>query len=291
MHTIRKIDFFGGMHGQYLELVINHAIDQNDYDITQNQFFHTGACHLKNSSDGYVPITRCSHYSAYGHRFGEDDFVVRITSAPEDMLICVTNSFLRAGDQMLDIDHLEQDTYHKMSCLPKLGSFLKTLTDRYGVRRSYPRHILRHYFYSMFAIPEHGLDMFNHWLPANRVHEFRFASFFSFEKFYQELQSVAKFFNLEFRPSADMIVLHENFLRLNQGWHSHIKCSKIIESIIKQENIPLDLNIVEESWIGWRISQIFNIYDLDCTQKENFPEETSIIIREIAQHYEKRPSC
>jgi hypothetical protein len=291
MHTIRKIDFFGGLHGNYLELVVNHAIDQNDYDITDNQFLDTGACHLKSYSKSYVPITRCGHYSSWQQNFNDHDFVVRITAAPEDMLIAVTNSFLRAGNQMLDIDHLEQDTYHKMFCLPKLRSFLRTLTDRYGIRRSYPRHILRHYFYSMFAVPECGLHMYNRWLPANHFHEFQFSSFFSFEKFYQELQSVANFFNLEFLPSADMIVLHENFLRVNQGWHSHIKCSNIIESIIRQKNIPLDLNIVEESWINWKITQIFNIYDLDCTQKEKFPEETSIIIREIAQHYQERSTC
>lgn len=291
MHTIRKIDFFGGLHGHYLELVINHAIDRNDYDITNHQFSTTGACHLKNYNQSYVPITQCNHYSHWNQNFDEHDFVVRITSEPEDMLIAVTNSFLRAGDQILDIDHLEQDTYHKMSHLPKLGSFLKTLTDHHGIQQCYPRHILRNYFYSMFAVPEYGLDIFNRWLPANYVHEFRFASFFSFGKFYQELQSVAKFFQLEFLPSAALIVLHENFLRLNQGWHSHVKCSKIIESLIKQENIRLDLNIVEESWINWKIAQIFNVYDLDCTQKENFPRETSIIIQEIAQHYQKRDPC
>jgi hypothetical protein len=207
------------------------------------------------------------------------------------MLIAVTNSFLRAGNLVLDIDHLDQDTYSKMSNLPKLRLFLKNLIDNHGLRQCYPRHILRHYFYSMFAVPECGIDMFNHWLPANHVHEFRFSSFFSFDKFYQELQSVAKFFNLEFLPSSDLVVLHENFLRVNQGWHSHNKCSKIIESIIKQKNIQLDLNIIEEAWISWKIAQIFNIYDLDCMQQEQFPKETSTVIRDIANHYPERLAC
>ena len=31
--TVRKIDFFGGLHGNFLELVVNCWIDKNQYDV------------------------------------------------------------------------------------------------------------------------------------------------------------------------------------------------------------------------------------------------------------------
>ena len=46
---MQKIDFFGGLHGNFLELVVNVAINQTGYDISKPQFTEDGACHLKNN--------------------------------------------------------------------------------------------------------------------------------------------------------------------------------------------------------------------------------------------------
>ena len=279
--THRKIDFFGGTHGNFLELVVNHTIDGNLYDVSQNQFTKDGACHLKDVSSDYIPITKCGHYSWDGHIFGHSDYVIRIVPSQCDMFIAVTNSFLRAGDQRLDIDNLENNTRAKMSKLSKLTNFLQTLSDNHGVSDSYSRMTLRHYFESMFADPTVGLEMFTRWTSANNVHEFKFSSFFYIDQFYESLQKIAQFVNLEFRPSDQLITLHEQFLEKNQGWHSHLKCSKIIESIIKKQIVPVQLNIIEEAWISYKISQIFNLYDLSCFRKESFPHTTEEIIHNI----------
>jgi hypothetical protein len=279
--THRKIDFFGGTHGHFLELAVNHAIDGNTYDISQNQFTDDGACHLKESSADYVPITKCAHYSWNEHKFGEKDYVIRIVPSSADMLVAVTNSFLRAGDQKLDIDHLENNTRDKMARLSKLSTFLQTLSNNHGISDSYSRMTLRHYFESMFSDTTVGLEMFTNWIPAYNVHAFKFSDFFCIDQFYESLQKIAQFVNLEFRPSDHLINLHEQFLEKNQGWHSHQKCSKIIESIIKKQIVAIDLNIIEEAWISHRISQIFNLYDLSCFRKESFPPTTEEIIHNI----------
>jgi hypothetical protein len=285
--THRKIDFFGGTHGHFLELVVNHSIDGNVYDISQNQFTDDGACHLKEESSDYVPITKCAHYSWNDHTFGERDYVIRIVPSQCDMFIAVTNSFLRAGDQKLDIDNLENNTRDKMARLSKLSKFLQTLSDNHGISDSYNRVTLRHYFESMFSDTTVGLEMFTNWTPANNVHTFNFSDFFRIEQFYESLQKIAQFVNLEFRPSDHLIKLHEQFLEKNQGWHSHQKCSKIIESIIKKQIVAIDLNIIEEAWISHRISQIFNLYDLPCFRKESFPPTTE----EIIHHIQKGLMC
>ena len=284
MTTQRKIDFFGGTHGQFLELVVNHAIDNNSYDISKNQFTATGACHNKNQDNSYQPITRAQHWSLQNFPLNDEDFVIRITVEPEYFLIAVINSFLRAGDQSLDLVDLQNQTYKKIADLPKLKLFLKTLIDNHGLVESYSRRILRHYFASMFAVPEYGVGMFNNWVPVRQSHNFKFSSFFSLETFYLELQSIAKFVNLKFAPSLELVELHRQFIERNQGWQSYKKCSKIIKSIIEQKTIELNLNLVEEAWINWRISQLFNIYDLECLKHDDFPKTTLPIIEEINKH-------
>ena len=291
MISTRKIDFFGGVHGNYLELVVNHSIDQNPYDITKQQFNTHGACHNKNQDSDYVPITKAQQWSYDGHKFNHDDLVIRIVIEPTDLLIATTNSFLRAGDQLLDLNNLEQDTFKKMASLSKMKLFLDTLIQDHGIQDSYPRKILRNYFYSMFDEPQHGLNMFNSWAPVDNYHNFRFSSFFSVVDFFEELQKIAKFVNIEFQPSSELIKLHTEFLSKNQGWQSHIKCSKIAEAIVNQENIEIDLNVIEEAWIIWKITRAFNLYDLKCLQEDCFPKETAIIIDSISRYYKKGNLC
>lgn len=289
--TKRKIDFFGGLHGNFLELAVNHAIDQNPWDIRAPQFLTTGACHVKKFGNVYKPITVAEHWSYQGLAFDATDLVIRIQPNESDMLIAVTNSFVRAGNQVLDLYELEHDTYSKMSPLPKLKEFLQTLVARHGRQEAYSRSTLRHYFYSMFADPVCGIDTFRSWLPAPQVHDFEFSSFFQLDQFFESLQGIAKFVNIDFVPSMDLVRLHAEFLEKNQGWHSHLKCVKIMDAIIKQISMPLDLNIVEEAWISWRIAKIFDVYELESCTQDQFAKDTQFIIQEISEHFQRKKFC
>lgn len=278
METVRKIDFFGGLHGNYLELVVNYWIDQNRiYDITQPQFNGNGACHLKNKNTSYVPITKALHYSYLGIKFRDDDFVIRILPTEHDLLIGVTNSFCRGGDQNLDLQHLHCDTYKKMAALPKLQWFLQTLVANHGMQQSYNRSILRKYFYAMFDDYEHGLAMFTNWLPAKQVYNFEFRNFFSFAGFFDGLQKIAKFVGMEFLPTPELAILHQNFLTLNQGLASEIRCKNVLESIVRQQSEDLNLNIIEEAWVNYKISRIFNLYEVPELETDNYPVNTKIV--------------
>lgn len=277
METVRKIDFFGGLHGNYLELAINHAIDQNSYDITLPQFDKNGACHEKNIDVNYRPITISKHYSFLNSPFHKDDLVIRIVPEQEDMLIAITNSFLRAGDQKLDIDNLEINTTQKIQGLPKISQFLQLLIRMYGPSDQYPRHALRKLFYSMFDNQENGINMMTNWQPAVHCHNFTFSSFFNLDYFFESLQKVAKFVNMEFLPTRELVNLHLEFLRLNQGYHSYLKCNDVMESIISGKSLMLNLNILEEAWINYRISKTFNLYDVPELETDTYPINTKII--------------
>lgn len=274
MQTIRKIDFFGGLHGNYLELVINHAIDQNPYDITRPQFNENGACHCKNTDLDYSPITVAKHYSFFNIPFDDSDLVIRIVPAPEDMLIAVTNSFLRAGDQKFDIDNLDTDTFKKISLLPKASDFLQMLWLTYGKKEHYPRSVLRKFFYSMFDSPDHGINTMTNWQLTLHSHDFEFRSFFNLDCFFENLQKISKFVDHEFFPSKELVDLHLEFLSRNQGYKSHQKCEIVMQSIISNQPMPLALNLLEEAWINYRISRSFNLYDVAELELDNYPTNT-----------------
>lgn len=280
--TVRKIDFFGGLHGNFLELVINCWIDNNPYEIgDMAQFTPNGSCHVKNHQANYKAITTAQHYSWFDMPFDDDDLVIRIVPNTQDLLIAVTNSFTRAGDQVLDIDNLEVDTRSKMESLSKLRSFLDTLVKHHGSADQYPRSVLRKYFYAMFDDHPHGLGMFTAWLPARRTHRFRFGSFFDVSYFLEELQDVSKFVDLEFQPDSKLIDLHRDFLSRNQGYASQIKCAKIMHNIVNQIPMDMRLNIIEEAWINYRLSRMFDLYDHPALERDTYPGDTSEISRLI----------
>lgn len=272
--TLRYIDFFGGLHGNYLELVVNHSIDRNPYNITKNMFLTNGACHYKNTDPEYIPITKAGHWSFYNEILPKDAFVIRITIQPQDMLIGVTNSFLRAGDQQIDLSDLNVNTHTKLSRLPKATGFLDTLIQDHGIQEHYPRSALRNYFYSMFNDHENGISMYNTFLPCLNFCEFNFRNFFATDTFFQNLQTIAKFANLEFVPTTDLINLHIQFLGANQGWHSENKCNAIINAILKSDNTEIQLNIVEEAWVNYKIKQMFNLHDVPELSTDTYPKST-----------------
>jgi hypothetical protein len=275
---MQKIDFFGGLHGNFLELVVNVAINQTGYDISKPQFTPDGACHLKNYDDSYAKMIVAHHYSFFKLPFKKNDVVIRIVPTTDDVLIGITNSFLRAGDQKVDIDNLEKNTINKLeelSRLKKTVDFKNTIIKDYGVKTDYPRAGIRNYFYSMLHDYENGLGMFTDFNPSpSNVHHFPFRAFFDIGQFYSELNNVAKFLELNFYPMSDLAKLHSDFIKYNQGYHSELKCKEIWQAILHGNSMDIKLNLIEEAWINHQVAKCFRCYDLPLLMQDQYPTNT-----------------
>jgi hypothetical protein len=68
--------------------------------------------------------------------------------------------------------------------MPKAQKFLNNLIDQHGEQEHYSKIIIRNYFYSMFAVPELGIDMFNTFNHTGKKHIFPFHAFFNIEDFF-----------------------------------------------------------------------------------------------------------
>jgi hypothetical protein len=279
---MQKIDFFGGLHGNFLELVVNVTINQNGYNISKPQFTKDGSCHLKNRDESYEKIIDAHHYSFYKMPFAEDDIVIRIVPTAEDMLIGVTNSFLRAGDQKIDIDNLENDTINKLSNFGKSGLFKNTIIQDYGVKPNYPRSNIRNYFYSMLEDHNNGLKMFTTFDDTvTPAHHFPFRAFFDIGQFYQELNKIANFMGLNFYPTVELGKLYIDFLKYNQGYCSEIKCKQIWNSILHNCSTEIKLNLIEEAWLNHQVASCFRCYDLPLLMQDQYPTNTLEISQAI----------
>jgi len=273
---MHKIDFFGGLHGNYLELLANVFIYQNHYDLTKPLFNEVGACHLKEHDPTYQKYIQAHHWSHFQIPFNSDDVVVRIVLDHEDMLIAVINSFYRAGDQVFDLETLEKDTINKLKKLPKADKFLDTLIKDFGIKIDYPRSLLRNYFYSMFDSYEHGLGMYIDFDPTiPKWHNFPFRAFFDLRTLCVELNSMSKFLGLNFYPTQQISVVHQEFLRLNQGITIELRSRQIFDDIMSGKNSKIEkLTLPEEAWISWQIAKIFRCYDLPILNQDSFPNNT-----------------
>lgn len=278
---MQKIDFFGGFHGNFLELVVNVSINQNGYDITKPQFTKDGACHLKNEDPTYSRSVVAGHYSFFKQPFRNDDRVIQIVPTADDLLIGLTNSFLTAGDQRMDINDLNKDTLNKLSKLSKGINLKNTIINDYGTRTDYPRAAIRNYFYSMLNDHDNGLKMVANFQPATYAHQFPFRAFFNIGYFYQELNTISKFLVLNFYPTVELGDLHRQFLERNAGYHSEIKCQQIWQDILLGRSREIKLNLLEEAWINHQVANTFRCYDHPLLSTDRYPTDTLEISQAI----------
>lgn len=279
---MQKIDFFGGLHGNFLELVVNVAINQTGYDISKPQFTKDGACHLKDRDTSYSRMITGSHFSFNKVPFSVDDQVIRIVPTSADLLIGLTNSFLRAGDEHFDLNRLNEDTINKLSKLRKTANFKNTLVSDYGVKVDYPRSGIRNYFYSMLSDHNNGLGMVTDFdTRVSQVYHFPFRAFFEVGHFYQELNSISRFLGLNFYPTIELGNLYSDFIEYNQGFHSEIKCKQLWQDILLGKSTDMKLNLIEEAWINHQVAETFRCYDHPLLISDQYPTNTLEISQAI----------
>lgn len=273
---MNKIDYFGGLHGNYLELIVNVFVYQNGYDLSQSPFDAKGSCHRKNTDPTYVRHIHAYHFSFDSRPIQPTDQVVRIVPKRQDLLIALTNGFLRAGDEEIDLDRLGRDMEHLTS-----SSKGKAFVDKLD-QKNLSRSQVRGYFYSMLSHDEHALDnMLRFDDTSDQVHHFPFRAFFDWTEFYHHVNETAEFLNFNFYPTPRLGEIHREFLSVNQGLKSEQKCHAIWSDILCGLDRPIKLNVLEEAWINHQISQGLRGFDLPELNQEHFPSTTGAISRAI----------
>ena len=270
------IDFWGGAHGNFLELAVNSCVFQQSWLLTQEIFVASGAVHVKNKNLTYAENRnrwcRAEHLTQDGFRFAEHDRVIRIKVPWHLALICFTNATARAGthfDKGRDIWQLENHAFGtQMHDNVIFKSHLPYLQERFGKMTRYPRYAWRHLFYNKFRHGRFSAEQdWDDTVPGYKCFDFDFASFFDRQKFYRDLQEIAVFFDqtLMIHPEFDRV--YDEFLEKNQGWRAWNRCQTIIAAVQEHRDIRSVCTVIDEAYLEATL-------DLGMLNKDKWPTYT-----------------
>ena len=270
-----KIDFYGGCHGHFLEVMLDMFVYCNDTMKGKTLFDSSGASHLKGKNKKYVPMIRAAHYSYKNFPFNDDDRVIEIHCSEEYRLAALTNALLRAGDDKIDIYNLHQNTIAKLKVVSKAYLDLQDIIAEHGIQENYSRQIIRNYFYSKFEYDHYGISMWNTFKHTGQKYMFPISAFYNLEQFYYHLNKCAVFLNLNFYPTTETANIWHEFINGNQGYQSQKKCDKIIQSVLASVELSTEnLTLLEEAYISHRIAKLFRCYSHPLLTDETFPTNT-----------------
>jgi hypothetical protein len=268
---IAAVDFAPGLHGHFLELIINKYI----FGIPFNGevFQSSGAVHAINTDDKYqaTKLAQRGHYSAFGYGYPPDiQKIVFIKHVPAFDIVLLTNIHHRCHPNSMNVSDFnvkEILSVHE-SILSQDGS-----TD-VDFRRNWCTKLAdRH-----FAITEHRpvTD-----LP---VLDFDFAAFFDLPSFCIELKRTAKFLNTTFLFDESLTHLWQDFMQRNQGWQLYLQGQELLTKTLNGEHtlIPNDWKL--HAYINHCVGKIFELYDGELHTSASYPDTTSQLLRIITQH-------
>ena len=261
-----KIDFHGSTHGHFLEYVSNVYIMRTNPG-KSTLFNSNGAAHNADAEYRFNRLVECGHYSSNNLPISDNDTVIRITidsNNDELFFIAVTNLIYRAGDVGVEKQLLSIPIEVRNDPIEFRNNWYSKFNER-------DLYILE---YEKFCSLKQ--ETFN----------FPFSSFYSFSVFYKTLDRLAKFLNQRWFPDQSLYHLWKEFIDKNQGWQSHIKCSKILENIMGNIPMNIDCTIIEQGWINYNLSKMCRIYSGDVFNNIEYPTNTEQIYRDIQQQLE-----
>lgn len=247
----KKIDFYPGAHGNFLELLLNIYACPLGIDSDRPLFDINGASHLKYSwygQKGFRQNIGCHHYSVLDMDLDAADNVIEISVEDAHKITVIVNADLRAGNQKVDIVNPEINTLEKFQHLPKKRPWVDWLVREYGSRQDYPRSAFRNLYHQEF-----GTDM-NHFKHLGTKMTFPHSCFFDFQSLIEKLGDAAVFFDLDFCPDDKMLAIWQEFIDKNQGLKAKLRCDKLFDDLVQGRDADLtNLSVAEESWLLYRL--------------------------------------
>jgi hypothetical protein len=248
------LDFFAETHGHFLEYVINTWLF--DGPRVENIFTPLGTCHLAMRNKNYVDnrAVKARHYSQFNFECDDPDQLIRV-SISDDYAnwIYQINRIERAGAVQAE----------------KLN---RNIPER--IRKT--SHLYRNNWYAKFNFEKHAYLNSCDWRWNDTVFfDFPMESLFEVTDFYQTLYQLSTFLNTKFVPDVELSKLVENFLKINPGWQSYIKCKKIVEATLANIDLDFECTIAEQALINSLLTRSVGIFDGELFHSDDYPNKTS----------------
>ena len=279
-----SIDFVPGSHGHFLEYVCNKYIMGQTVDF--DPFNSIGASHAKFSNEAYNKSKYFSalHYSI--ENIKRSDTILRITIDHDDLLILTAGAFLRAGDSNINLNSLENNTYHTLLDSTYFSWLVEQLNNSYpelglsATNPNCPRHILRESFKFGFMHPEqNGLILEYNKLsyPSDvKCFDFSYKSFYNKQLFYKSLERIANWVGKS--CSLDINdTIWDKFYSKQIFRNYKRQCDEIITYVRNKESLAIpNLDLLQESYINSVLEKQYDI-EMPFYQEKYFTNTAEII--------------
>jgi hypothetical protein len=272
------VDFAPGLHGHFLEYVLNRYIFGVDVQV-KSIFQSTGACHPINTDAVYQDkkLVDRGHYSAFGYAYPlGSKKIIFIDHDPELDFIMLCNIYYRCHPDSVKAEDYNveeiKELHESMTFLGRRGR--DNYTDQDLKNDWYAKLVERHFDH---ANRQPVTD-----LP---VLKFKLKSFFNLYDFLLEIRATADFLEHTFLFDRSLITLWQEFINRNQGYQLWTESRELFSSIASgaDENIVNDWKI--HAFLNYQISKVFHLYDHPrLFAQETYPTSTREIHDIVADH-------
>jgi hypothetical protein len=264
------VDFMGGLHGNFFAYVLNSLDPEFDRSILP--FTKSGTSHVPYKKT----IAKAAHYSAFNLPVDDDDIVVSITVDESDCLLLNLLCFGRSGDYNFDLKNFQVDFYNQIKNT-NFFNLVESIQQSYGYdvtqHKDIPRGILREYFKFGFKDSKiNGLYILANQLKyLDRGPSFNFKKLYDFDCFIEIINLVGQ--RIDYRW---LKFLHSKFVSNIKELNQVAQCKHILEAIKQQKNLPIDFNLLQESWLNAMIENLYEI-EMPFHQEQYFNNTEEIL--------------
>lgn len=266
------LDFAPGLHGHFLEYVVNKYIYNLPIDI-KNIFQSSGAAHVINVDSEYqrLKMVDNGHYTAFDYEYPLDTCqVIFIKHNFCYDFVLLTNIYYRCHPDAVNATDFNVDQIQQLQenlMFSKKPTKLELRNNWYSKLNNQDYELCKKY-------PKTSLPVF----------DFNFASFFDFREFLLELTRLAKFLNQRIHYSVDLFHLWQQFIDQNQGYKLYSHAQEILKYIFAEEKYPIDDDWKLHAYINYVLSLTFDIWDGLLFEADQYPTDTAEISFLLLEH-------
>lgn len=273
------IDFAGGMHGHFLESILNALDSDSDQLINDSPFRMSdrGTCRnkiyspwsLRFCSDHYHETARLAKHQPMIDA-AEHCITINLESDYRDLVLYLRLIFGRAlppeCPQPGSFSQMHINFYYKMSGMQMLPVRDYVSTRFGGLREDAPDidiHVLRSTLMHLMSENSIIMSTLKTKVPFYRdktQHVFMLSWFYDQEKFIRELSNLASKFSIDMGTREQRVrELHREFLSLNEFAKDsgYQRCQSVLDNLDSRDPMP-ELDVLDQAWILHRLQQLHN---------------------------------
>jgi hypothetical protein len=265
------IDFAPGLHGHFLEYVLNRYIF--GVNSPADSVFHSsGAAHGINADQEYQSQKQVhrGHYSAFDLSYPPTtEKIIFIQHNPKLDFVLLANIYYRCHpDAVNQTDFNSKEIEQLQQSMMFVGSDVELKNNWYS-------KLMERHFELTEKVPATDLP----------VLFFDFDKFFSLDSFLAEINRTAHFLEYTFQFDPSLVDLWHEFVRLNQGRTLAREADLLFTQTCGATRAPIPNDWKLHAFLNYKISKAFDLYDdPKLFGLEPYPESTKQVHDIIMDH-------